>query len=133
MNEKIDLSINQIINPAIEVEVSHDNKNWVKRFLMSIDHRFIHPYTIKENEEYPYIFKYARHILEKKTRLMTREEVLGFIIHCKKPILVKTDVIYRLSQFYDFNHPVEHYTYREIDEKGNFISEPKKFEIEEEI
>jgi len=40
----IDLSKNQIIEPAIQAWLSYDNKTWIESYLFSIDHRTEEPY-----------------------------------------------------------------------------------------
>jgi len=152
---KIDLTVPQIISGDVRVLVRNNNDvKWKLRYLFLIT---IDPYyrcwdcgdTAKENKfdiSKSSFWDQCKHIPEKRTRLMTRKECLGFIMHLKEPILVcsKNPIesessldnpkwYYPPTYFGYSEERIERLYYRHIDDKGNFTSEPKRFEIKEEV
>ena len=71
-----------------------------------------------------------RKLEKEKMRLMTHDEILGFITH-NPHIAVKVDEQpWSPPGNFRFNLSIDRYEYAHIDEKGN-IGEPHKFEVEE--
>lgn len=70
---------------------------------------------------------------EKKTRLMTYNEALGFIEHTNNIVVrwQKNRWVNKGYYFFD-GTDIDDYEWAEIDEKGN-IGEPHKFEVEVEV
>lgn len=67
---------------------------------------------------------------EPKRRLMTREEVLGFVAH-NPHIVVRIDGDnWTTSGGWDFRQDIEHFEYAVITARGE-IGEPHKFEVED--
>jgi hypothetical protein len=159
MNNKIDLTVPQIVSGDVKVLVRNTDKDgWVERYLVAIykdnNNKILYKVWPAGNigRSYGYDFyhiityRYCKYIPKKRTRLMTRQECLGFIMHLKEPILVCYKNPLDSESYLDYptryypptyfgyvKNQIENLYYRYIDKKGNFISEPMKFEIEEEV
>lgn len=120
---KLNLEVNQIVDPSIEV-LLRDNKqeDWQCRQLYAIDHRCGYPYKTKGNN-----YKHAK--LIEKTYL-TQDEILKFIKGVLSPILVRfKGGKWNGPSGYSFTLPIKNYQYTLLTIKDQSItmSEPKEF------
>lgn len=137
----IDLTKSQLITEDVKVLVWDDDPkpdDLEPRCLALIDHRCEYPFIVWDGEggtgkdnayRYHYCagFKYCALYKEPEKRLMTREEILGFVTHNPRILVSANGNIWRLPQYWDFTEPIEVYEYVRINRNGEHITEPSKF------
>lgn len=149
---KLDLTKPQIISGDVKVLVrDREGEEWEERYLLCIYEEHDNLYyrcwpNGKKGEDLAFkvtistAWKQCKHIPNKRN--MTQREIIGFLSHKKEPFLVckkdsenlDFDAYENYSRQHDFHFKDIDYTYyyREINEKGEFTSEPIPLTIEEE-
>jgi hypothetical protein len=68
---------------------------------------------------------------EPKKRLMTRDEVLGFIANTPGLLVKREGNEYQPASYWGYHEGVEYDLYKIVDLQGNTIKGPCRFEVEE--
>lgn len=132
--QTIDLTKTQIVDPPVECWGRNNEKGaWVKGILFSIETRYSGKalYHMLIDEEYYTMFYYCSLTdpNKPKERLMTRDEVLGFISNNSKGMLVSFDgVLWGIPTRWIYSDDdISKHQYKIVDENGKTIQEPRKF------
>ena len=127
----IDLSKNQILEPAVKCWFKDDNGKFKQGELLSIDHRLkICPFVVRFVGDFEITYYSKEVFLEDPTQpkqeLMTREQVMGFLAN-ESGILVRHEESSWMMPSYYIFEKIDNFEWVKVDEEGNFLTEPSKF------
>ena len=125
----IDLSKNQILEPAVKCWFKDDDGKFVEGELLSIDHRVkFYPFTIRIMGDFEAVIHTKEVYLEdpNEQELMTREQVMGFLAN-ESGILVRHEESSWMMPSYYIFEKIDNFEWVKVDIDGNFLTEPSKF------